>query len=198
MRSPSRIRDHRRARRVKSRVDHERIGLDVLQKPIDRETGRGRRAGHDADALGLQTRIFKAVNRFETGSLLRNQGITCPVIGICALNDLVSLRHPHDHVATMCIQRIAHEAGGAWIIFIGERLAELLRKERGDLVLEPLASLIRERQIPGVGAHPQYVRIDKFDRTLFSGLRRYGGVEKHRNNESKCNDHGPEWHEFYG
>ena len=35
------IRDHRRCRRVKPRIDHERIGFDVLQKPIDREIGRG-------------------------------------------------------------------------------------------------------------------------------------------------------------
>ena len=99
----------------------------------------------------------------------------------------------------MRIQRIAHEAGGAGVIFIGERFAELVRKNRSDFVLEPLASLIRERQIPGVGADPQYLRIDKFDRTLFAGLRQYGGgVEKHLKNESKCNDGGPEWHGFYG
>ena len=38
---------------------------------------------------------------------------------------------------------------------------------------EPFASLIRERQIPGVGANAQNLRIDKLDRALFAGLRRY-------------------------
>ena len=115
------------------------------------------------------------------------------------MNDIVSLRNPHDHVATIGIQRIAHEAGGARVIFIGERFAELVGKKRGDFVLEPLAGLIRERQIPGVGTDPQDLRIDKFNRTLFSGLRRRGGgVEKHRNNECKCNDGAPEWNGFYG
>ncbi len=79
------------------------------------------------------------------------------------MNDVVSLRHPHDDVATMRIQRIAHEASGTGVKFIGERLAELLGKKLGDFVFESFAGLIRERQIPGVGANPQNLRIDKFD-----------------------------------
>ena len=97
----------------------------------------------------------------------------------------------------MRIQRIAYEARGTGVKFVGKRLAKLLSEKLGNLVLEPFASLIRERQIPGVGANAQNLRIDKLDRALFAGLRRYAGRDqKEWQNQAKRYAEAPKLHVF--
>ena len=61
----------------------------------------------------------------------------------------------------MRVQRVAHEARRARIPGIGNLFIKLLREEFRELVFEPFPSLVRERQVPRVGANAKDMRIDK-------------------------------------
>ncbi len=108
--------------------------------------------------LALQLRVLERVDVLEPAAGLGDQRIARAVIGIGALHEIIALRKAHDDVAAMRAQRHAHEAGGLREEDVVELLLELVRKQLGELVLEPLALFVRERQIARIGADAQHVR----------------------------------------
>ena len=89
------------------------------------------------------------------------------------MHEVVALREAHDDVAAMRAERHAHEAGGLRKKDVVELLLELVREQLGKLVLEPLALLVRERQIARVGTDAQHLGIDQLEREVAGlvGLR---------------------------
>ena len=70
----------------------------------------------------------------------------------------------------MRAERHAHEACRLRKIHVVELLLQLVGKQLGELVLEPLALLVRERQIARIGADPQHLGIDQLDREIEAAL----------------------------
>ena len=101
---------------------------------------------------------------------LGDQRVGGAVIGIGALDQVVALRIAHDDVATMRGERHPNEAGCLRKVRIVQLLLKLLGEQFGELVLEPLALLIRERQIARVGAYSQHLGIDELDRQIGAAI----------------------------
>src|SRR6266498_108934 len=84
--------------------------------------------------------------------------------------DVIALRKPHDDVALVGAERVAHESGRLRIPDIGQALAELLGEEFSELVLEAFALLVRERHVARIGADAEHLGIDQLDRKLLALL----------------------------
>src|SRR5262249_59936161 len=68
--------------------------------------------------------------------------------------------------AVMRGERDADETGRLRKIHVVELLLQFRGEQFGELVLEALALLVGERKIARVGAHPQHLGIDEFDREI--------------------------------
>ena len=147
--------------------------------------------------LFLQSRIVERFYAVEFRAGARDDGVGRAVIGIGGLHQVIALRHAEDDVAKMRIERVAHEAGRARIIGIGEALAELLGEEFGDLVLEAFALIVGKGKIVRIGAHAQRLGIDEFDRTLVvvalgAEVRPHVLCEGRRRRKEDCGGVSPE------
>ena len=78
-------------------------------------------------------------------------------------------------------ERHPNETGRLRKVHVVELLLKLLGEQLGELVLEPFAFLVRERQIARVGAYSQHLGIDEFDRQIGAVIRlrqRNAGTEQ--------------------
>jgi hypothetical protein len=122
--------------------------------------------------LAFQACVSQRRYLIKAAALLGDQCVGGAVIGIGALDQIVALRIAHDHVATMRGERHPDKAGGLRKVRIVDLLLKLLGEQFGKLVLKPFAFLIGERQIARVGAHPQHLGIDEFDRQIGATIAR--------------------------
>src|SRR5689334_14810313 len=77
----------------------------------------------------------------------RDERVRGSIIGLRRLQQSVLGRYADDHIAAMRVERISHEATTLRKPKILQRSSQLVRHERGDLVLETVAVLIRVRQV---------------------------------------------------
>ena len=84
-----------------------------------------------------------------------NQHIGRVVIGVGVLDQTGALGITHDEIAGLASHRVRHVAGRLGEPGIFERRVQLLCDQLGELVLEPLGLLVRERHVVGVGANAQ-------------------------------------------
>ena len=68
---------------------------------------------------------------------------------------------------------------------VADRLSDFAAKSR-ELVLEPLARLIRERQIAWVGAHPKHLRVDELNRQVQTIIALRVGGRRSEQGEPRC------------
>ena len=151
---------------IDARIDDERIRLGVGHQAIGRHVVAGRSAGHDADAFALEARIFQGIYAVEALPLLEHERVGRAVVGIGDLNHVIALRGAHDDVAPVRGERVAHEAGGLRIPRVAQVSPELAGEKLGDLILEALALLGRERHVVRVGTDSQRLGVDQFERRL--------------------------------
>ena len=149
-----------------ARIDDQRIGLGVGHQAIGRHVAAGRSAGHDADAFALEARVSQRIYAFEALPLLEHECVGRAVVGIGDLNHVIALRDAHDDVAPVRSERVPHEAGGLRIPRVAQVSSELAGEKLGDLVLEALALLGRERHVVRVGTDAQRLGVDQFERRL--------------------------------
>src|SRR5262249_23139755 len=107
--------------------------------------------------------IAQGLDAIKASAWLEHQRISRAVIGIRHLNQIIALRKPHDDVAFVGGERVAHEARRPGIPRIGKALAELLGEYFGELVLETGAILRRERHVAGIGADSEHIWINEFE-----------------------------------
>ena len=109
----------------------------------------------------------------KAAALLDDQRVSGPVVGIGALHQVIALRIAHDDVATMRGKRHPDKTDRLRIVRIVQLFLQLFREQLAELVFDSLALVVRERQIARVGANPQHLGIDEFDRQVGAviGLR---------------------------
>ena len=117
----------------------------------------------------LQPRILKRIDAVESAAWPEHQRVGRVVVGVGGLHQVVAHRHADDHVAAQGIQRVAHEADHLRIVGVAGRLAEFAREQLGQLVLEPFARFVGERQVARVGADPERLGVDQFHRCAETG-----------------------------
>ena len=108
----------------------------------------------NADRQSLQQRCIEGVDAQMT-ILAGYERIRGTVVAPGSLQLSILRRDPDDDVATLGVERIAHEAAALRQPVVLEWTSQLARHERRDPVLEAVTMCVRERHVVRIGADAQ-------------------------------------------
>ena len=112
----------------------------------------------DADLQRAQARVVEAGD-VQVAIAAGDEHVGGTVVGRGGLRLSKADRHAHHDVADACVERALEETSPLRQPEVVEGPVQVAaRSDRGDLVLEALLLLVRERQVVRVGADPQLLR----------------------------------------
>src|SRR5579863_1843687 len=88
----------------------------------------------------------------------RDRDVRRAVVRLRRQHQIVALRHSKHDVAVRSGERVAHEATACRPPGVGDRIAEVLGHEGGDLVVEAFELVVRGRHVVRISADAQRVR----------------------------------------
>ena len=146
-------------------VHDQVVGLGAAHQTVAQQQVGRRAAGDDPEACGGEVRAAEAGEALLV-LVPDHHDVGRVVVGVAVLDQLVGRDRAHDQVAELGAKRVAHEAHALRVPGVLDLHAQPLRHQLGDLVLEALTGLVREREIVRIGADPQRRAVDQLARVL--------------------------------